>query len=173
MSHKIPQKYRQTRVARNFATTMPWRSVLRVLAVVMATVVGVGGSDRVVFGAAPEEESKPSTGGSVGQRAGFDIFLMGVVVKTNYEETPPSVRMKVIEGALERLGQEVDVIIETEEAIKHFKRRVKVGMELDARVRMGTDGKLYMATSQRRSIPSREFKGGPTVEESLKREFAK
>jgi hypothetical protein len=81
--------------------------------------------------------------------------------------------MKVIEGAMERLGQEVELIIETEEAIKHFKRRVKVGMELDTRVRVGTDGKLYMATSQRRVLPSREFKGGPTIEESLKRELAK
>jgi hypothetical protein len=40
----------------------------------------------------------------------------------------------------------VDVIIETEEAIKHFKRRVKVGVELDTRVRVGTDGKLYMVS---------------------------
>jgi hypothetical protein len=104
-----------------------------------------------------------------GQRAGFDVFLMGVVTKTNYDATPVSVRMKVIEGALERLGQEVDIIIETEEAIKHFKKRVKVGVELDTRVRVGTDGKLYMATSQRRGIPSREFKGGPSIEESVKK----
>jgi hypothetical protein len=105
----------------------------------------------------------------VGQRAGFDIFLMGVVTKTNYEPDPPTITMKVIEGALERLGQEVEVIIETQEAINHFKRRVKVGMELDTRVRVGQDGKLYMATSQRRGLPSREFKGGPTIEESVKR----
>jgi hypothetical protein len=109
------------------------------------------------------------TESSAGQRAGFDVFLMGVVVQTNYDANPPTVRMKVIEGALERLGQEVDVIIETEEAIKHFKRRVKVGMELDTRVRVGADGKLYMATAQRRGIPSREFKGGPTIDESVKR----
>lgn len=114
-----------------------------------------------------------TSGGAEGQRAGFDIFLMGVVTKTNYDASPVSVRMKVIEGALERLGQEVDVIIETEEAIKHFKRRVKIGMELDARVRMGSDGKLYMATAQRRVLPSREFKGGPSIEESLKRELTK
>jgi hypothetical protein len=30
-----------------------------------------------------------------------------------------------------------------------------------------------MATSQRRALPSRECKGGPTIEESLKRELAK
>lgn len=111
----------------------------------------------------------PSSAGSAGQRGGFDIFLMGVVTKTNYETSPPTVTMKVIEGALERLGQEVEVIIETDEAIKHFKKRVKVGMELDTRVRVGVDGKLYMATAQRRGIPSREFKGGPTIDESVKR----
>lgn len=145
------------------------RHVQWALAVVMGVVLVVSGTDRMAFGAGAEGEKKSATDGGVGQRAGFDIFLMGVVTKTNYDATPPTVTMKVIEGALERLGQEVELIIETEEAIKHFKRRVKVGIELDTRVRVGTDGKLYMATSQRRGIPSREFKGGPTIEESVKK----
>lgn len=136
------------------------------LAVVVGIAIGICGMGPAVAVAA-EGETKPQS--SVGQRAGFDIFLMGLVTKTNYDATPPTVTMKVIEGALERLGQEVELIIETEEAIKHFKRRVKVGVELDTRVRVGTDGKLYMATSQRRPIPSREFKGGPTIEESVKK----
>ena len=140
------------------------------LSVMVGAAVAMGGT-ALTLAAGAEGEEKTQSSSGVGQRAGFDIFLMGVVIKTNYDASPVSVRMKVIEGALERLGQEVDVIIETEEAIKHFKRRVKVGMELDARVRMGSDGKLYMATSQRRVLPSREFKGGPTIEESLKREF--
>lgn len=138
-----------------------------VLAVVVGATVAVSGMGWVAPVPAAEGEKKPQS--SEGQRAGFDIFLMGVVTKTNYEATPPTVTMKVIEGAMERLGQEVELIIETEEAIKHFKRRVKVGVELDTRVRVGTDGKLYMATSQRRPIPSREFKGGPTIEESIKK----
>lgn len=143
-----------------------------VLSVMVGVAIATGGT-ALPLAAGAEGEEKPQSSSGVGQRAGFDIFLMGVVTKTNYDASPVSVRMKVIEGALERLGQEVDVIIETEEAIKHFKRRVKVGMELDARVRMGSDGKFYMATSQRRVLPSREFKGGPTIEESLKRELAK
>lgn len=138
-----------------------------VLAVVVGAAVAVGGMGWVAPAPAAEGEKKPQS--SEGQRAGFDIFLMGVVSKTNYDATPPTITMKVIEGALERLGQEVELIIETEEAIKHFKRRVRVGVELDTRVRVGTDGKLYMATSQRRPIPSREFKGGPTIEESIKK----
>ena len=138
-----------------------------VLAVVVGAAVAVSGIGWVAPVPAAEGEKKPQS--SEGQRAGFDIFLMGVVTKTNYEATPPTVTMKVIEGAMERLGQEVELIIETEEAIKHFKRRVKVGVELDTRVRVGTDGKLYMATSQRRPLPSREFKGGPTIEESMKK----
>jgi hypothetical protein len=142
-----------------------------VLAVVVGATVAVSGIGWVAPAPAAEGEGKSQS--SVGQRAGFDIFLMGVVTKTNYDATPSTVTMKVIEGAMERLGQEVELIIETEEAIKHFKRRVKVGIELDTRVRVGTDGKLYMATSQRRVLPSREFKGGPTIEESLKRELAK
>lgn len=148
------------------AKIVQWSAVVG--AMVAASLVGWSGP---VVCAAERDSSEGKTGasGAIGQRAGFDIFLMGVVVKTNYDENPPSVRMKVIEGALERLGQEVDVIIETEEAIKHFKRRVKVGMELDTRVRVGTDGKLYMATAQRRGIPSREFRGGPTIDESVKR----
>jgi len=120
----------------------------------------------------PSTGSEAKTQGSAdsaGQRAGFDIFLMGIVTKTNYEATPVTITMKVIEGALERLGQNIEVIIETEEAIKHFKKRVRVGVELDTRVRVGTDGKLYMVTSQRRGIPSREFKGGPSIEESVKK----
>jgi hypothetical protein len=138
-----------------------------VLAVVVGAAVAVSGISWVASVPAAEGEKKPQS--SEGQRAGFDIFLMGVVSKTNYDVTPPTITMKVIEGALERLGQEVELIIETEEAIKHFKRRVRVGVELDTRVRVGTDGKLYMATSQRRPIPSREFKGGPTIEESIKK----
>jgi hypothetical protein len=148
---------------------MSWGTAQWVLAVVVGAVVAVGGTDRMAFGAGPEGESKPSAGGSAGQRAGFDIFLMGIVTKTNYEATPVSITMKVIEGALDRLGQNIEVIVETEEAIKHFKRRVRVGVELDTRVRVGDDGKLYMVTSQRRGIPSREFKGGPTIEESVKK----
>ena len=140
----------------------------------VALVMGArGGIVRAGESAAESGGKTQSSTDSTGQRAGFDVFLMGVVTTTNYDASPVSVRMKVIEGALERLGQEVDVIIETEEAIKHFKKRVKVGMELDARVRIGTDGKFYMATAQRRSLPSREFKGGPTIEDSLKRELAK
>lgn len=145
--------------------------------------IGLVGAAMLIGGAAEVRSAEPAdtkaqgksgaSGGSEGQRAGFDIFLMGVVTKTNYDATPPTVTMKVIEGAMERLGQEVELIIETEEAIKHFKRRVKVGIELDTRVRVGTDGKLYMATSQRRVLPSREFKGGPSIDESLKRELAK
>lgn len=145
------------------------RTVQWMLAVVVGAVVAVGGTDQTAFSAGPEGESKPSTGGSVGQRAGFDIFLMGIVTKTNYEAAPVSITMKVIEGALDRLGQNIEVIIETDEAIKHFKRRVRVGVELDTRVRVGTDGKLYMVTSQRRGIPSREFKGGPSIDESVKK----
>jgi hypothetical protein len=145
------------------------RSAQWVLAGLLGAVVAVGGTDRTAWGAGPEGEGKPSAGGSLGQRAGFDIFLMGIVTKTNYEAAPISITMKVIEGALERLGQNIEVIIETEEAVKHFKRRVRVGVELDTRVRVGTDGKFYMVTSQRRGIPSREFKGGPTVDESVKR----
>lgn len=139
-----------------------------VLAVVVGATVAVGGIGWVAPAPAAAEGERKSES-SAGQRAGFDIFLMGVVTKTNYEATPPTITMKVIEGAMERLGQEVELIIETEEAIKHFKRRVRVGVELDTRVRVGTDGKLYMATSQRRPIPSREFKGGPTIEESIKK----
>lgn len=138
--------------------------------VVVGIAIGICGMGPAVAVAA-EGGTTPQS--SAGQRSGFDIFLMGVVTKTNYDATPATVTMKVIEGALERMGQEVELIIETEEAIKHFKRRVKVGIELDTRVRVGTDGKLYMATSQRRVLPSREFKGGPTIEESLKRELAK
>ena len=137
-----------------------------VIAGLALTVGGMAGVLDPVTATAGEEASSP---GSAGQRAGFDIFLMGIVTKTNYDAAPTTITMKVIEGALERLGQNVEVIIETEEAIKHFKRRVKVGMELDTRVRVGTDGKLYMVTSQRRGIPSREFKGGPTIDESVKR----
>ena len=143
------------------------RKVKGGLALLVAVVVGVGWVGWAAPVTAAEGEKKPES--SVGQRAGFDIFLMGVVSKTNYDVIPPTITMKIIEGALERLGQEVELIIETEEAIKHFKRRVRVGVELDTRVRVGTDGKLYMATSQRRPIPSREFKGGPTIEESIKR----
>ena len=129
-----------------------------------------GGSVGAAEPSAGAEGKKGSSGdSSVGQRAGFDIFLMGIVTKTNYETTPVSITMKVIEGAMERLGQNIEVIIETEEAIKHFKRRVKVGEELDTRVRVGTDGKFYMVTSQRRGIPSREFKGGPSIDESVKK----
>ena len=137
------------------------------LAVVVGAAVAVSVISWVAPAPAAEGEKKPQS--SEGQRAGFDIFLMGVVSKTNYDATPPTITMKVIEGAMERLGQEVELIIETEEAIKHFKRRVRVGVELDTRVRVGTDGKLYMATSQRRPLPSREFKGGPTIEESMKK----
>lgn len=139
-----------------------------VLAVVVGATVAVGGIGWVTPAPAAAEGEKKSES-SAGQRAGFDIFLMGVVSKTNYDAIPPTITMKVIEGAMERLGQEVELIIETEEAIKHFKRRVRVGVELDTRVRVGTDGKLYMATSQRRPLPSREFKGGPTIEESMKK----
>ncbi len=135
-------------------------------AVVVGIAIGICGMGLAVAVTAAGGTTPQS---SAGQRAGFDVFLMGVVTKTNYDATPPTVTMKVIEGALERLGQEVEIIIETEEAIKHFKRRVKVGIELDTRVRVGTDGKLYMATSQRRGIPSREFKGGPTIEDSVKK----
>ena len=142
------------------------------LSVMVGVAIAMGGT-ALTLAAGAEGEEKPQSSSGVGQRAGFDIFLMGVVTKTNYDATPSAVTMKVIEGAMERLGQEVELIIETEEAIKHFKRRVKVGMELDTRVRVGTDGKLYMATSQRRVLPSREFKGGPSIEESLKRELAK
>lgn len=144
---------------------------LWLVAVVAGAALAVSGTGRIALAqdAATGEKTKPQSSSGVGQRAGFDIFLMGLVTKTNYDATPPTITMKVIEGALERLGQEVELIIETEEAIKHFKRRVKVGVELDTRVRVGTDGKLYMATSQRRPIPSREFKGGPTIEESVKK----
>ncbi|MBI4400509.1 MAG: hypothetical protein HY581_02615 [Nitrospirae bacterium] len=138
------------------------------LSVMVGVAIAVSGT-ALTLAAGAEGEGKTQSSSGAGQRAGFDIFLMGVVTKTNYDATPPTVTMKVIEGALERLGQEVEIIIETEEAIKHFKRRVKVGIELDTRVRVGTDGKLYMATSQRRGIPSREFKGGPTIDESVKK----
>lgn len=140
-----------------------------VLAVVVGATVAVSGIGWVA--SAPAAEGEQKTESSEGHRAGFDIFLMGLVTKTNYDATPATVTMKVIEGALERLGQEVELIIETEEVIRHFKRRVKVGVELDTRVRVGTDGKLYMATSQTRPIPSREFKGGPSIEESVKKMF--
>lgn len=139
------------------------------LAVVVGATVAVSGIGWVA--PVPAAEGEQKTQSSEGHRAGFDVFLMGIVTKTNYEATPVSITMKVIEGALERLGQEVELIIETEEAIKHFKRRVKVGVELDTRVRVGPDGKLYMATSQTRPIPSREFKGGPSIEESVKKMF--
>lgn len=143
------------------------------LAAGVAGIVGlaltVGGMVGALDPATARGGEEKSSSGSAGQRAGFDIFLMGIVTKINYEAAPTTITMKVIEGALERLGQEVEIIIETEEAIKHFKRRVKVGVELDTRVRVGTDGKLYMVTSQRRGIPSREFKGGPTIDESVKR----
>lgn len=138
------------------------------LSVMVGVAIAMGGT-ALTLAAGAEGEGKTQSSSGVGQRAGFDIFLMGIVAKTNYDATPPTITMKVIEGALERVGQEVELIIETEEAIKHFKRRVKVGVELDTRVRVGTDGKLYMATSQRRPIPSREFKGGPSIEESVKK----
>jgi hypothetical protein len=136
---------------------------------VMVGVVIVTGGTAPTLAAGTEGEGKTQSAGGVGQRAGFDIFLMGIVTKTNYEGTQTSITMKVIEGALERLGQNIEVIIETEEAIKHFKRRVRVGVELDTRVRVGEDGKFYMVTSQRRGIPSREFKGGPSIDESVKK----
>lgn len=139
------------------------------LAVVVGAAVAVSGISWVA--SAPAAEGEQKTESSEGHRAGFDVFLMGIVTKTNYEATPVSITMKVIEGALSRLGQEVELIIETDEAIKHFKRRVRVGVELDTRVRVGTDGKLYMATSQTRPIPSREFKGGPSIEESVRKMF--
>jgi hypothetical protein len=136
----------------------------------VALIMSLAGGIAYAAEPSPEPGAKAQAPGSdVGQRAGFDIFLMGIVTKTSYDATPTTITMKVIEGALDRLGQNVEVIIETEEAIKHFKKRVKVGMELDTRVRVGTDGKLYMVTSQRRGIPSREFKGGPTIDESVKR----
>lgn len=138
----------------------------------LSVMVGVAiamGWTAVPLAVGAEGEGKTQSSGGAGQRAGFDIFLMGIVTKTNYEAPPITITMKVIEGALERLGQNVDIIIETEEAIKHFKRRVRVGVELDTRVRVGTDGKFYMVTSQRRGIPSREFKGGPSIEESVKK----
>lgn len=145
------------------------RETKRALAVVVGAALAISGISWVA--SAPAGEGEQKTESSEGHRVGFDIFLMGIVTKTNYEATPTSITMKVIEGALERLGQEVELIIETEEAIRHFKRRVKVGVELDTRVRVGTDGKLYMATSQTRPIPSREFKGGPSIEESVKKMF--
>jgi hypothetical protein len=144
-------------------TKMSW-----VLSVMVGVAITMGGT-ALTLAAGAEGEGKTQSSGSAGQRAGFDIFLMGIVTKTNYEATPVSITMKVIEGALDRLGQNIEVIVETEEAIKHFKRRVRVGVELDTRVRVGDDGKLYMVTSQRRGIPSREFKGGPTIDESVKR----
>jgi hypothetical protein len=145
----------------------------RLVAVAMGTMLVMGVMGGLVQAAEPsagvEGKKGASSDSSVGQRAGFDIFLMGIVTKTSYETTPTSITMKVIEGAMERLGQNIEIIIETEEAIKHFKRRVRVGQELDTRVRVGTDGKFYMVTSQRRGIPSREFKGGPSIEESVKK----
>lgn len=148
-------------------------SAHRLVAVVVGAILAMSVTGGLVQAAEPSagSESKKGTSSdsSVGQRAGFDIFLMGIVTKTNYEAAPISITMKVIEGALERLGQNIEVIIETDEAIKHFKRRVRVGQELDTRVRVGTDGKFYMVTSQRRGIPSREFKGGPTIDESVKK----
>lgn len=144
-------------------TRMSW-----VLSVMVGVAVMVGGP-ALTLAAGAEGEGKTQSSGSAGQRAGFDIFLMGIVTKTNYEAPPISITMKVIEGALDRLGQNIEVIVETDEAIKHFKRRVRVGVELDTRVRVGDDGKLYMVTSQRRGIPSREFKGGPSIEESVKK----
>lgn len=144
-------------------TGMSWA-----LSVMVGVAIVLGGT-AVTLAAGAEGEGKAPSSGSAGQRAGFDIFLMGIVTKTNYEATPVSITMKVIEGALDRLGQNIEVIVETDEAIKHFKRRVRVGVELDTRVRVGDDGKLYMVTSQRRGIPSREFKGGPSIEESVKK----
>ncbi|MEW6544849.1 MAG: hypothetical protein AB1411_14725 [Nitrospirota bacterium] len=138
-------------------------------AMLAAAVLLTIGNGQAWAGAPSTETGNRSQESSAGQRAGFDIFLMGIVTQTNYEASPVTITMKVIEGALERLGQNIEVVIETEEAVKHFKRRVKVGMELDTRVRVGADGKFYMVTSQRRGIPSREFKGGPTIDESVKR----
>lgn len=102
----------------------------------------------------------------------FDIFLMGIVSEIHYDANPPFIKMKVIEGALNRTGQEVAVVI-PDEGLSHWKKRIKVGMELDARVRILEDGRYLMATAQLRAIPSREYKGGPSIEDTIKQNLAK
>jgi hypothetical protein len=103
---------------------------------------------------------------------GFDIYLMGIVSETHYDENPPFIKMKVIEGALNRVGKEVAVII-PEEGLTHWKRRIKVGMELDTRLRVLEDGRYEMAVAQLRSLPSRDFKGQPSIEDTVRKNTTK